>query len=158
MPTYHSHIGLMLFKHLLNLINRQPTPLLNNKSPFENLFNQPPNYLKLRQFGCLCFPLTRPYNTHKLQPKASPCIFLGYSQTQSAYRCMDLQTKKIYLSRHVLFHEKQKPFSSSLAAPLENFSALSPLPIAPTSNAATTTSANGRCTCFHSTFNIASSH
>ncbi|KAJ0027681.1 hypothetical protein Pint_36319 [Pistacia integerrima] len=113
------------------LINRQPTPLLNNKSPFESLFNQPPNYLKLRQFGCLCFPLTRPYNTHKLQPKASPCIFLGYSQTQSAYRCMDLQTKKIYLSRHVLFHEKQKPFSSSLAAPLENFSALSPLPIAP---------------------------
>ena len=63
------------------LINRQPTPFLHNKSPFEDFFHQPPNYLKLKKFGCLCFPLTKPYNTHKLQPKATPCFVVGYYPT-----------------------------------------------------------------------------
>ena len=65
------------FQTATYLINRQPTPLLQNKSPFEALFGQRPNYLKLRKFGCLCYPLTKPYNTHKLQPKSIPCLFLG---------------------------------------------------------------------------------
>ena len=89
------------------LINRQPTPLLHNKSPFEALFHQPSNYLKLKKFGCLCFPITKPYNTHKLQPKATPCLFVGYSPTQNAYKCLDPQANKLYLSRHVLFDEIQ---------------------------------------------------
>jgi len=67
------------------LINRHPTPLLQNLSPYEYLFGQLPNYLKLRKFGCLCYPLTRSYNTNKLQPKSCPCVFLGYSQTQNGY-------------------------------------------------------------------------
>jgi histone deacetylase 1/2 len=116
------------FQTTVYLINRQPTTLLHHKSPFERLFNQSPNYLKLKKFGCLCFPLTRPYNTHKLQPKACPCVFLGYSQTQSAYRCMDLQTQRIYLSRHVLFHETQTAISFSAATPVHS-SALLPRPI-----------------------------
>ena len=41
------------------LINRQPTPLLKGKSPFEVLFGQPTNYLELKKFGCICYPLTR---------------------------------------------------------------------------------------------------
>lgn len=39
------------------LINRLPTPLLCNRSPYECLFGQTPNYSKLRVFGCMCFPL-----------------------------------------------------------------------------------------------------
>lgn len=61
--SYWSHA----FQTATYLINRQPTPLLKNKSPFEALFGQQPNYLKLRKFGCLCNPLTKPYNTNKLQ-------------------------------------------------------------------------------------------
>jgi len=48
------------FQTSVYLINRHPTTLLHHKSPFESLFNQPPNYLKLKKFGCLCFPLTQP--------------------------------------------------------------------------------------------------
>ncbi|KAJ0086501.1 hypothetical protein Patl1_07025 [Pistacia atlantica] len=95
------------------LINRQPIPLLQNISPFEALFGQKPYYLKLRKFGCLCYPLTRPYNIHKMQPKSSPCVFLGYSQVQSAYKCLNLKTQKIYISRHVLFDEPNTPTMSS---------------------------------------------
>ena len=89
------------------LINRQPTPLLQNKSPYEALFGQKPNYLKLKKFGCLCYPLTRAYNSNKMEPKSKPCIFLGYSPTQNAYKCFEPHTKKLYISRHVLFDENQ---------------------------------------------------
>ena len=75
------------------LINRQPTPLLQNKTPFETLFRQPP--LKLKK---------------KLDVIA--CLFLGYSTTQNAYKCLDLSTNKLYLSRHVLFDESHSPFQA----------------------------------------------
>ena len=54
------------FQIAFYLINRQPTPLLQEKSPFEVLFVQTPNYLKLKNFGCIWYPLTRPYNSNKL--------------------------------------------------------------------------------------------
>lgn len=44
-----------------------------------------------------------------MQSRSQPCIFLGYSTTQSAYRCYDPITKKLYLSRHVRFVEHVFP-------------------------------------------------
>ena len=48
------------------------------------LFKTPPNYNKLKIFGFLCFPWLKPYTNNKLEPRSEPCIFLGYSPTQSA--------------------------------------------------------------------------
>ena len=84
------------FQTVSYLINRQPTPLLHHKSPYKALFGQTPNYLKLKKIGCVCYPLTRAYNSNKMQPKSKACLFLGYSPTQNAYKCFDPQTKKIY--------------------------------------------------------------
>ena len=69
-----------------------PTSTLNNKSIFEKLFKQLPNYLKIKQFDCLGYPSTRPYNKHKLEPKATPCIFMGYSLFENAYLCLEPKT------------------------------------------------------------------
>ena len=55
-----------------------PTPVLLHKSPSEFLFGSSPDLNHLRIFGCACFPLLRPYNHNKLQPKTSKCVFLGY--------------------------------------------------------------------------------
>ena len=93
------------------LINRMPTPTLEKKSPFQLLFNTAPNYTKLRTFGCLCYPWLRPYGEHKFSSKSTPCVFLGYSLTQSAFLCLDIPNDRIYTSRHVLFHESIFPFS-----------------------------------------------
>ncbi|KAA8528866.1 hypothetical protein F0562_036221 [Nyssa sinensis] len=52
-----------------------------------------------------------------MEPKSKPCLFLGYSQTQSAYKCLEPQTKKIYISRHVVFDENQPhPLSAPSAS------------------------------------------
>ena len=92
-----------------HLINKLPTPLLNMSSPWEQLHNVKPNLSYLKTFGCKCFPLLSPYNTHKLQPKTIPCIFLGYPPTTKGYMCQDPITKKLYISRHVLFNETEFP-------------------------------------------------
>lgn len=54
------------------LINRMPTSVLQNKSPYEVLFRTKPNYIKLQVFGCLTYPWLQPYSTKKLQPKSRP--------------------------------------------------------------------------------------
>ena len=83
------------------------------KSSFEHLFQPPPNFFKLRVFGCLCYPWLRLYTSHKLDSRSRPCAFLGYSLTQSAYICYDMSSQKIYVSRHVVFVESTFPFKSS---------------------------------------------
>jgi hypothetical protein len=76
------------------LINRLPSPVLQQESPFSKLFHHPPDYSTLRTFGCLCYPLLRPYATHKLSFRSKPCIFIGYGSNQKGYRCLDPTTPK----------------------------------------------------------------
>ena len=90
-----------------HIINRLPTPVLNNKSPWESLFHSMPDITHLRTFGCTCFPLLRPYNIHKLQPHTKPCIFLGYPTHSKGYICLEPSSLRVYISRHVLFNENE---------------------------------------------------
>uniref|UniRef100_A0A2N9H1V0 Integrase catalytic domain-containing protein n=1 Tax=Fagus sylvatica TaxID=28930 RepID=A0A2N9H1V0_FAGSY len=92
-----------------HLINKLPTPLLNMSSPWEQLHHVKPDISYLRTFGCKCFPLLTPYNTHKLQPKTTSCIFLGYPLPQKAIYAKTLLPKGLYTSRHVVFNETEFP-------------------------------------------------
>jgi hypothetical protein len=97
------------FLTAIYLINRLPTPVLNNDSPFFKLFGKDPDYTSLRSFGCLCYPLLRPYASNKLSFRSKPCIFLGYATNHHGYRCLEPQTQKVYISRHVVFDESKFP-------------------------------------------------
>ncbi|GMQ04334.1 hypothetical protein CsSME_00049783 [Camellia sinensis var. sinensis] len=77
------------------LINRLPTAKLNFLTPFEVLFQQPPDYTFLKTFSCRCYPWLKPYTTHKLQPRSVPCVFLGYVPSTKGYRCLDPSTGKL---------------------------------------------------------------
>jgi hypothetical protein len=66
-----------IFASTVYLINRLPSSS-SKTIPYTTLFNKPPDYSLLRVLGCLCFPYTRPYNDHKLQPRSLPCVFIGY--------------------------------------------------------------------------------
>jgi hypothetical protein len=104
------------------LINRMPTPVLSNRSPFVTLFNCQPNYNFLRVFGCACWPNLRPYNKNKFQPRSIQCLFLGYSPQHKGYKCLHLPTKRLYISRDVIFNEEifpcqQNPLIQTPATP-----------------------------------------
>jgi hypothetical protein len=58
------------------LINRMPTPLLKNISPFQKLFSRVPDYKFLKVFGCACFPNLRHHNSNKFSLRSKQCLFL----------------------------------------------------------------------------------
>ena len=80
--------------------------------------------------GVLLYPWLRPHITHKLQPRSRPCIFLGYHPTSKGYRCLDPQTHKVYISRHVKFVENEFPYESISSS--TNTSFIGVLPLFPT--------------------------
>jgi hypothetical protein len=88
------------------LINRLPTPILQNISPFQKLFNHSPDSNFLRIFNCACFPNLRPYNQHKFDFRSKECVFLGYSRNLKGYKCFHIPTARMYISRDVVFHAK----------------------------------------------------
>jgi hypothetical protein len=103
------------------LINRMPTSLLQNQSPFEKLFKSQPNYSFLRVFGCACWPNLRPYNSNKLQPRSLECIFLGYSPLHKGYKCFHVSSSRVYISRDVIFNENHFPSANvNVSPPLKN--------------------------------------
>ncbi|KAM1130278.1 hypothetical protein ACFX13_045779 [Malus domestica] len=96
------------FTTAIYLINQLPT--VYRSSPWESLFHRPPNYVFLKIFGCACFPWLKPYTSAKLDPKSKACVFLGYSLNHKGYKCLDISTKRLYISKHVLLNESSFPF------------------------------------------------
>ncbi len=113
---YHASLPLSYWVEALNmsayLHNILPTKTLALNNPTFALFHRHPSYDHIRVFGCLCFPNTVATSPHKLAPRSSACVFLGFSKTHRGYRCMDLNTKRVHISRHVVFDETTFPFKN----------------------------------------------
>lgn len=118
------------FKTATYLHNRTITPLLSYQSPYQKLYHKSPDYCFLITFGCLCYPFLRPYNTHKLDFRSLPCVFLGYSVAHKGYLCFHKPTSRIYISRHVVFNEDVFPYSLH-AGPTVPTLSTSPQPTTP---------------------------
>lgn len=92
------------------LINRMPTSILQNSSPYQMLFNQTPDYKFLRTFGIACWPNLRPTNLYKVDFRSKLCVFMAYSLDHKEYICLHIPTSQKYLSRDVHFIESEFSF------------------------------------------------
>lgn len=116
------------------IINKLPSSVLNNRTPFQLVFNEEFDYSLLKSFGCLAFASNPTNSADKFVARGVPCIFLGYPPTQKGYRLLDLTTMKPFVSRDVQFNETIFPLnntdSQSYMVPL-------PTPMPPANNTMT---------------------
>ncbi|KAJ9564595.1 LOW QUALITY PROTEIN: hypothetical protein OSB04_000561, partial [Centaurea solstitialis] len=112
-PTFWVE-ALLSSVHTFNLL---PSTTIHYKTPFEMLFGFSPSYSHLRVFGCLCYPNTSPTSPHKLAPRSTACVYLGPSTDHRGYRCLDLITQKVIISRHVVFDESHFPYTDFQPSP-----------------------------------------
>jgi len=114
-PTFWSYSVI----HVVFLINRVSTPLLHNQSFYLVLHNKLPSIDFFKVFGCLCYASTLQNHITKLHSRARKSIFLGYQSGYKGCVLFDLNSREIFISRHVSFHETILPYpknSSSTTA------------------------------------------
>jgi hypothetical protein len=81
--------------------------------PHLALFGSALSYEHLRVFGCTCYPNTTTTAPHKISPRSTRYVFLGYSADHKGYRCLDLSTNRLIVFRHVVFNEDSFPLVAS---------------------------------------------
>lgn len=89
------------------LINRMPCRS-NDRSPEEIWTNEKPNLEHLRVFGCKAMTHVPKQKRTKLDSKSTECFLLGYTDNSKTYRLYNPETKKIVISRDVVFIEAEK--------------------------------------------------
>lgn len=95
---YSEFMCFLIFITLISsvyLINRLPTPVLNQISPWKKAFKVKPDYNFLKIFISVCLPY---YQSHKFQQHSTKCVFLGYNKSHNGYKCFS-SSGTLYISR-----------------------------------------------------------
>ncbi|KAM1480911.1 hypothetical protein ACFX2I_028001 [Malus domestica] len=87
------------------LLNRCPTKSLDSITPFEAYSKRKLGIAHLKVFGSVCYVHTPSELRHKLEPKSIKGVFVGYAKCEKGYRVFDPISKRLILSRDVVFDE-----------------------------------------------------
>jgi hypothetical protein len=107
--------------HATFIINRVTTPVLHNKSPYQCLYGSLPSIDSFKVFGSLCYASTLQVHKTKLDSRARKSLFLGYTTGMKGYVLLDLHSREIFVSRHVIFHEHILPYQKSPSNPISSW-------------------------------------
>jgi len=87
------------------IMNRTPIAAVHGMTPKEKFTGKKLDVSHLKVFGCIAYVHFPNVKRSKLDPKAEKCIFIGYSSEQKGYRCFNPSTRKLQVSRDVVFDE-----------------------------------------------------
>nr|CCA17998.1 putative polyprotein [Albugo laibachii Nc14] len=87
------------------ITNRVPNHRRSNTTPFETCFGFKPDLGHLRVFGSTGFAHIDKSKRSKLDAKAYPCLFLGYTDDLKSYRVFNKLTNRVEISRSVQLWE-----------------------------------------------------
>ena len=71
------------------------------------------NSLQNRVFGCSAFVHVHSPYQGKLDLCAIKCVFIDYAPNKKGYKCYHPQSRKVYISKDVTFHETESFFPNS---------------------------------------------
>jgi hypothetical protein len=87
------------------LLNRVPYKANVGRTPFELWYGKKPAVHHLNIFGCIVFVQNTKVNMKKLEDRGRRMIFVGYECRSKAYRAYDPVTKRVTITRDVIFDE-----------------------------------------------------
>jgi hypothetical protein len=90
---------------LVYIMNRTPTITLHGMIPKEKYSGRKLDLSHLKVFRCIAYVHVPNELRTKLDPKVEKCVFIGYSHEQKGYRCYNLVTREMRVSRDVVFDE-----------------------------------------------------
>jgi hypothetical protein len=85
--------------------NRCPTKALQEMTPQESWTGEKPNVAHFKTWGCVAHIHVPKEKRTKLEDKSITCILLGLNEESKGYRVLDPKTRKIIVSKDVLFEE-----------------------------------------------------
>ena len=91
----------------VHVFNRSPTLAVKDSTLEEAWSGVKPNVDYFRVFGCIGHVHVSDSKRKKLDDKSFQCVLLGMSEESKAYRLYDLASKKIIVSRDVVFEENE---------------------------------------------------
>ncbi|GJU26156.1 retrovirus-related pol polyprotein from transposon TNT 1-94 [Tanacetum coccineum] len=92
--------------HEFIILNRSPTLAVRNICPEEAWSGFKPSVAYFKVFGSIAYVHIPDCKRIKLDDKSKKCVFIGVSEESKAYRLYDLVSKRIIVSRDVVFDEE----------------------------------------------------
>jgi hypothetical protein len=89
------------------ILNRAPTRSVDGKTPYEAWHDKKPHVQHFRTFGCTTHVKNIGPGLNKLSDRSTPMVMIGYEEGTYCYRLYDPTTKKLHISRDVVFEERR---------------------------------------------------
>lgn len=92
-------------KHAVYLLNRLPTKVLGDRTPYETWTGRKPSLAHLKVFGCTAHAKAVTPHLKKLDDRSRKLVYFGVEDGSKAYRLYDPNSNKIVISRDTVFQE-----------------------------------------------------
>ena len=105
---YHAGLSKSFWAEAVNTaayIRNRVTTTSTGQTPYERWYGRIPDISHLHVFGCIAYAHSPVADRRKLDKKSRKLRFLGYSEGQNSYRLLDIEKKKLVISRDVILNE-----------------------------------------------------